>query len=120
MSTQKTILDEWSVKDLEDNSSLTVTVINCPELGNQSLPGIQILCMGTIVNYEPGIVERWTYQATKAGADEYLLEDKSWLAHEDQFVKNYLVLDTPLKAKVSVKTRTSKIISREYYLPFDV
>lgn len=120
MTTEKTILDEWSVKDLEDGSSLTVTVLNCPELGNQSLPGIQVLCMGTIVNFEPGTVERWAYQATKAGVEEYLLEDKSWLVHEDQFVKNYLVLGTPLKAKVSVKTRSSKVVSREYDLPFDV
>ena len=97
-----------------------VTIVNCPELGNQSQPGIQLLCMGTIVNFEPGIVERWAHQATKAGVDEYLLEDKSWLMHEDQFVKNYLMLGSPLKMKVSVKTRTSQIVSREYYLPFDV
>jgi len=120
MTTEKTILDEWSVKDLEDGSSVTVRVINCPELGNQSLPGIQVLYMGNIVNFEPGIVERWAYQATKAGVDEYLIEDKSWLVHEDQFVKNYLLLGSPLKAKVSVKTRNSKVISREYHLPFDV
>ena len=120
MTNQKTILDEWSVKDLEDGSSLTITVLSCSELGNQSLPGIQVLCMGTIVNFEPGIVERWAYQATKAGADDYLLEDHSWLVHEDQFVKNYLLLGSPLKAKVSVKTRSSKVISKEYDLPFDV
>ena len=120
MTAIKTILDDWSVKDLEDGSSLTVTVIDCPELGNQSLPGLQVLYMGNTINYEPGIVERWTYQASKAGVDEYLLEDKSWLVHEDQFVKTYLILGTPLKARVSVKTRTSKIVSREYFLPFDV
>ncbi|MEO6285998.1 MAG: hypothetical protein ABIO93_21590 [Dyadobacter sp.] len=120
MATEKTILDEWSVKDLEDGSTLTVTVVNCPELSNQSLPGIQVLCMGTIVNFEPGMVERWAYHATKAGVEEYLIEEKSWLVHEDQFVKNYLLLGSPLKAKVSLKTRSSKVISREYDLPFDV
>ena len=59
MTTEKTILDEWAVKDLEDGSSLSITVVHCPELGNQSLSGIQVLYMGNIVNFEPGIVERW-------------------------------------------------------------
>ncbi|MPR37216.1 hypothetical protein [Salmonirosea aquatica] len=120
MTTKKTILDDWSVKDLEDGSSLTVTVVNYPELGHQSLPGLQVLCMGTILNYEPGIVERWAYQASKVGVEEYLIEDNSWLMHDDRFVKNYLILGSPLKMKVSVKTRTSQIVSREYDLPFDV
>lgn len=120
MTTEKTIIDEWSVKDLEDGSSLTITVVNCTELGNQSLPGIQVLFMGNIVNYEPLAVERLAYQATKAGVDEYLLEDKSWVVHDDQFVKNYLVLGSPLKAKVAVKTRSSNVITREYELPFAV
>lgn len=120
MTNEKTIIDQWDVKDLEDGSSLTITVVGCPELGNQALPGIQVLYMGNIVNYEPLIVERLAYQATKAGLDEYLLEDKSWMVYEDQFVKNYLVLGSPLKAKVAVKTRSSKIISKEYDLPFDV
>lgn len=51
---------------------------------------------------------------------DYLLEDKSWMVHTDQFVKNYLVLGSPLKAKVVVKTRSSKEITKEYDLPFDV
>lgn len=120
MANEKTIIDQWSVRDLEDGSSLTITVVNCTELGNQSLPGIQVLYMGNIINYEPLIAERWAYQASKAGVDEYLLEDRSWMAHQDQFVKTYLVLGSPLKAKVDVKTRTSKVITREYDLPFDV
>lgn len=120
MPNEKTIIDQWSVKDLEDGSSLNITVVSCTELGNQSLPGIQVLYMGNIINYEPLIVEQLAYQATKAGVDEYLLEDKSWMVYEDQFVKNYLVLGSPLRAKVAVKTRSSKIISKEYDLPFDV
>ena len=120
MANQKTIIDEWAVKDLEDGSSLTITVVACTELGNQSLPGIQVLYMGNIVNYEPLLVERLAYQATKAGVDEYLLDDKSWMVHDDQFVKNYLVLGSPLKAKVAVKTRSSKVITKEYELPFAV
>jgi len=120
MANEKTIIDEWSVKDLEDGSSLTITVVNCTELGNQSLPGIQVLYMGHIVNYEPLLVERLAYQATKAGVTEYLLEANSWLVHKDQFVKNYLVLGSPLKAKVAVKTRSSTVVIKEYKLPFAV
>ena len=120
MGNVKTITDEWAVKDLEDGSSLTVTVLSCTELGNHSVPGIQVLCMGQTVNFEPNIVERWSYQASKAGLTDLLLSDYSWMAHEDQFVKNYLVLGSPLKAKVEVKTRSSKTFSREYKLPFEV
>ena len=120
MANQKTIIDEWSVKDLEDGSSLTITVVHCTEMGNQSVPGLQVLYMGQIVNYEPTIVERWAYQATKAGITDYLLDDYSWMVHDDQFVKNYLISSSPLKARVSVKTRSSKVITKEYDLPFDV
>jgi hypothetical protein len=120
MANKKTILDEWAVKDLEDGSSLNITVVNCTELGNQSLPGIQVLYMGNIINYEPLITERWAYQATKAGVTDYLLTDHSWLSHEDQFIRNYLVLGSPLKARVEVKTRSSKVITKEYDLPFEV
>jgi hypothetical protein len=120
MSNVKTVTEEWAVRDLEDNSSLNISVLRCTELGNQGKPGIQVCFMGTIVNYEPLAVERWAYQATKAGAAEYLLADYSWMAHEDQYVKNYLVLGSPLKARVEVKTRSSKPIIKEYPLPFEV
>jgi len=120
MANIKTTIEEWAVKDLEDGSSLRISVINCTELGNESKPGIQVCFMGNTINYEPLIVERWAYQAGKAGATEYLLGDHSWLVHEDQYVKNYLVLGSPLKAKVEVKTRSSKPIIKEYPLPFDV
>jgi hypothetical protein len=120
MSNVKTLIEEWSVRDLEDNSSLRIVVESCTELGNQSLPGIQVHWMGNIINYEPLAVERWAYQASKAGVSEYLLENQSWLVHEDQYIKNYLVLGTPLKARVMVKTRTSKPVMKEYPLPFDV
>ena len=120
MANEKTIIDQWSVKDLEDGSSLTITVVKCTELGNQSVPGIQVMYMGNIINYEPNMVERWAYQASKAGVNEYLLENQSWMVHDDQFVKNYVVLGSPLKAKVDVKTRSSKVITKEYDLPFAV
>jgi hypothetical protein len=120
MSNTKTLIEEFSVKDLEDNSSLTITVYSCTEMGNQSKPGIQVFYLGYIVNYEPLIVERWAYQANKQNLTEYLIEDNSWMEHEDQFVKNSLVLGSPLKAKVEVKTRSSKPIIKEYPLPFEV
>ncbi|UFH52073.1 hypothetical protein [Spirosoma sp. KNUC1025] len=120
MANVKTVIDEWSVRDLEDGSSINVTVVDCSELGNQSLPGIQVYYMGNIINFEPLMTERWAYQAMKAGVEEYLLEDHSWMAHADQFVKIYLVTGSPLKANVQVKTRSSKVISKEYELPFEV
>jgi hypothetical protein len=120
MANIKTIIEEWSVKDLEDGSSLNISVIACSELGNESKPGIQVCYMGNTINYEPVITERWAYQAGKAGAAEYLLEDYSWMVHEDQYVKNYLIPGTPLKVKVEVKTRSSKPVIKEYALPFEL
>jgi hypothetical protein len=118
MTNVKTLLDEWSVKDLEDNSSLRIVVESCSELGNQSLPGIQVYWLGYILNYEPLAVERWAYQARKAGVTEYLLEDHSWMVHPDQYIKNYLILGDTLLARVEVKSRTSKPVVKEYALPF--
>ena len=118
MTNTKTVIEEWSVKDLEDNSSINLTVLACSELGNENKPGLQLLYMGNIVNFEPLAAERWAYQARKMNAKEFLLENHSWMVHEDQFVKIYLVIEPNLKAKVEVKTRSSKIISKEYDLPF--
>lgn len=118
MSNIKTTLDEWAVKDLEDGSSLKIGVASCTEMGNESKPGIQVFYLGYTVNYEPVIAERWVYQANKKGVTEYLLEDYSWIAHEDQYIKNYLIIGTPLKARVEVKTRSSKPVIKEYDLPF--
>jgi hypothetical protein len=78
----KTTIDEWELRDLEDNSTLRIYVEHCTELGNQSKPGIQIWYTvggGTsIVTYEPPMVQRWAYQAKKAGTEVLLLEDRSW------------------------------------------
>jgi len=120
MSNTKTVIEEWSVKDLEDGSSLNISVIGCTELGNQSQPGLQVCYMGNIVNFEPLAVERWNYQAGKVNATEYLLEDHSWMVHEDQYIKVFLILGSPLKIKVEVKTRSSKPTIKEYVLPFEV
>jgi hypothetical protein len=119
MTNIRTKIDEWKVRDLEDNCTLRIYVENCTELGNQGLPGIQVQYMGQYVTFEPMAVERWAYQAQKAGKTELLLEDKSWSAHEDQYVKNWLVLGSPLKARVEVKTRSSKPKVRQYALPFE-
>lgn len=120
MANVKTVLDQWSVRDLEDNSNINVLVESCTELGNHAKPGVQIMCMGQFVTYEPNIAEQWAYRAGKQGVSEYLLEDKSWMHYEDQYVKYYLVLGSPLKARISVKTRSSRPNTRDYELPFEV
>ncbi|MBX2964151.1 MAG: hypothetical protein KF687_16690 [Cyclobacteriaceae bacterium] len=117
MANVKTRIDEWSVRDLEDNSTLTIAVDSCTELGNHAKPGIQVHFMGTIVNYEPLAVERWNYLAKKEGVTDYLLEKHSWMYYPDRYVKTYLVTGTPLKAKVEVKTRSSEPVIKEYVLP---
>jgi hypothetical protein len=120
MANNITILDTIEVTDLEDNSKLTVVVRSCTELGNNNLPGLQVLYMGYIVNLEPLHVQRWAYQARKAGKDVFLLED-SWNVHQDQYIRNSLVLGNPLKVRVEVKTRSkSKPVVKEYPLPFTV
>ena len=120
MANDTTLIDDWSVKDLEDGSSLRVHVLKCSELGNAGVPGIQVHVMGMIINYEPNIVEQWAYKAGKNNEPEFFLADKSWTHYEDQYVKSYLVTGSPLKAKVVVKTRSSRPVSREYDLPFEI
>lgn len=123
MSNIKTKIDEWEVRDLEDNGLLRIYVEHNTEMGNRGVPGIQVwytIAGGTsIVNYEPLHVERWAYQARKQQTDEYLITDHSWVYYEDTYIKNYLVLGEQLKAKVAVKVRSSaKVITKEYDLPF--
>jgi hypothetical protein len=119
MANEKTVLDDIEVKDLEDGSVLKVHVEACTELGNLGKPGLQVYWMGYIVNFEPVIAERWNYQAKKAGGGPLLLEDKSWLAHADQFIKIYYVPGSPPKAKIEVKSRTTDApVVKEYPLPF--
>ena len=119
MANTVTVLDIIEVTDLEDNSKLSVVVQSCTELGNNSLPGLQVLYMGYIVNFEPLHVQRWAYQARKTGKEVYLLEDYSWNVHADQFIRNSLVLGNPLKVRVEIKTQ-SKPVVKEYPLPFSV
>ena len=118
MANEQKLIDEWSVKDLEDNSSITVKVFHCTELGNQGKPGIQLFIMGRFINFEPHVVEQWAYRAGKNGVTEYFLEDYSWVRHEDQFYKVYLITGDTLKVKIEVKTRSSKPVVKEYELPF--
>ena len=120
MANIKTIIEEFSVKDMEDGSSLNISVIGCTEMGNESKPGVQVCYMGYTVNYEPLIVAQWAYKAGKENKTEYLLENYSWMAHEDQYIKNYLLPGLPLKIKVEVKTLSSKPVVKEYELPFAI
>ena len=119
MANVKTLVDEFEVQDLEDGSKIRVVVEHNTEMGNKSLPGLQVHCMGHIINYEPLAVERLAYQAMKKATDVLLLESESWTVHQDQFVKHYLVVANPPKARVEVKTRSkAKPVMREYALPF--
>lgn len=120
MSNSKTVVEEWSVKDLEDGSALNVSVLSCTELGNEARPGLQVCYMGNMVNFEPLNVERWAYEARKAGVTVYLLDRYSWMVHEDQYVKLYLLTGSLLTVKVEVKTRSSKPVIKEYTLPFEL
>src|SRR5258706_5775695 len=119
MDNSITPIDEWDIKDLEDNSSLKIVVQGCSELGNNAKPGIRVLFLGYTINFYPDLVEQWAYKAGKENVTEYLLSD-SWTANADQYIKVYLLTGTPLKAKVEVKTRSSKPTIKEYELPFQV
>ena len=119
MANIKTKVDEWEVKDLEDNSTITVHVSHNTEMGNGSLPGLQVFCMGRFVNHEPVITERRAYAAKKAGTTEYLLADESWMVYEDTYVKHSLLTGNQLKARIEVKVRSrDKAVIKEYELPF--
>ena len=121
MPATRRILEQFDVKDLEDGSKISVVVEECSELGNQSKPGVQIMAMGQYVTYEPLAVEKWAYQAGKQGVNTYLLEDKSWMVHQDQYIKHSLVLGSPPKARIEVKTRSRKEpVVKEYPLPFEI
>lgn len=125
MSNIKTKIDEFEVRDLEDNGVLRIYVEHNTEMGNRGVPGIQVwytIAGGTsIVNFEPLHVERWAYQAQKQNVEEYLLADYSWITYEDTYIKNYLIVDEKLKARVEVKVRSKKApIVREYDLPFSL
>lgn len=122
MSNIKTKVDEWEVRDLEDNGLLRVYVEHNTEMGNNGVPGIQIYYpFGSIINYEPLHVERWAYQAFKQKTDTYLIEDHCWMVHEDTYVKNYLIIGETLKARIEVKVRSkAQPIVKEYDLPFTV
>jgi hypothetical protein len=96
MANVVTPIEEWSVKDLEDNSSLRINVQSCSEMGNNSKPGIQVMFLGYIINFEPNIVEQWVYKAGKQGVTEYVLSD-SWMVHTDQYIKVSLLTELPFQ-----------------------
>lgn len=119
MSCVKTPVDTFEVRDLEDNSVITVHVEHLSEAGNASKPGLQVLYMGNIVCLEPLMAARLAYQARKAGSQELFLADRSWAVHADQFVKLFLELGPPARVRVEVKTRSrSKPLVKSYDLPF--
>ena len=67
MSNTKTLVEQFEVKDLEDNSAIRVLVEHCTEVGNAGRPGVQVHYMGNIVCFEPLMAERLAYQAPIEG-----------------------------------------------------
>lgn len=121
MTNTKTPLDEILLQDLEDGSTLRVFVEACTEVGNAGKPGIQVHFLGYIVCFEPLMAAKLAYQARKLGQTELLLEDRSWVAHQDQFVKLFLELGAPPQVRVEVKTRSrSQPVVKRYPLPFEL
>jgi len=125
MANKATKIDEWDVRDLEDNSTYRVIVEECTELGNKNKPGIRITyTVGNTAYYcvhEPYSAEKHVYEAKKAKQDVYVLKDKSWTAHEDHYVRNSLVVGDGLKARVEIKVRSSSQPKvKEYPLPFTI
>jgi hypothetical protein len=116
-------IDEWEVRDLEDNSTYKIEVEKCSELGNRSQPGIRIkyyiggaryYCI-----YEPYSGEKLAYDAKKEGGT-LVRRDKSWLKHDDLWLRNSLINeDGKLKARVEVKVRSKdEPVVKDYELPF--
>ena len=119
MSNVKTLIETFEVRDLEDNSLITVHVEHCTEVGNAGKPGLQVLYMGNIVCFEPLMAGKLAWQARKAGKTELFLEDRSWAVHQDQFVKLFLVLGEKPSVRLEVKTRSKqKPVVKTYELPF--
>ena len=63
MSNVKTMVDTLELRDLEDNSLLTIHVEHCTEVGNAGKPGLQVLYMGNIVCFEPLMAGKLAWQA---------------------------------------------------------
>ncbi|MCA8911237.1 MAG: hypothetical protein KDB82_06010 [Planctomycetes bacterium] len=123
MTNQIEQIDEWEVRDLEDDSTYKIEVEKCSELGNKSQPGIRIkyyiggsryYCI-----YEPHSGEKLVYDAKKEGGT-LVRRDKSWLKHDDLWLRNSLIVDgDKLKARVEVKVRSKdEPVVKDYELPF--
>jgi hypothetical protein len=124
---KETKIDEWEVRDLEDDSVFRILVEHCEKLGNDNKPGLRIRYVIANTGYyfvvEPRGAAKWVYKARKASTDVYVVEDHSWLKHEDQFIRNSIVIakDGALKARVEVKVKSaSKPKLKEYDVPFKV
>ncbi|MBX3458956.1 MAG: hypothetical protein KF696_03185 [Planctomycetes bacterium] len=118
------VIDEFEIRDLEDNVHYRISVEACDELGNKSKPGLRIRYSVPGGTYacviEPYLGEKWIYDARKAGLTEYFIKDRSWTHYDNAWVKNYIVIDgDKLKARVEVKVKSrEKPEVREYDLPF--
>ncbi len=124
---KETKLDEWEVRDLEDDSVFRIIVEQCEKLGNDNKPGLRIRYVIANTGYyfviEPRSATKWAYQARKAGKGVFVVDNCSWLKHDDQFIRNSIVIgpEGSLKARVEVKVKSSsKPTMKEYDAPFKV
>lgn len=119
MANISTIVEDWLIDSPAEDPAIRVLVIHHTEMGNLAMPGLQVHCADSMVDYEPVITELWAHAAKKMGITEYLLEFLSWKEYAGTHIKFYLLMgDTP-KARVAVKVSSNDTpIIREYELPF--
>lgn len=133
MANITTLVEEWEIPNpnVSDGSNpgedrpapIRILVTHHTEMGNFSLPGLQVHCDDSLIDYEPVLTEYWAYSARRLGKTEHLLEYLSWKEHSDTYIKFYLLtgntLKDTLKARVAVKVRNQENpIIKEYELPF--
>lgn len=138
MANITTLIEEWEIRIPELTpifmpgliselapvpEPIRILVTHHTEMGNLALPGIQVHCADSSIDYEPVLTEYWAYSARRLGKTEYLLEYLSWKEHADTYIKFFLLignsLKDTLKARVAVKVNNHENpIIREYELPF--
>jgi hypothetical protein len=117
-------LDQFEVRDPDDNFNYRVMIEACETLGNYGKPGIRISYtvpgLSSAAVFEPHLGKRWHAQAVKDGVTELLIKERSWMQYDDAWLKNYLVLGgDKLKVRVELKVKgNNEPEIREYDLPF--
>ena len=119
MADISTLVEDWLIDSPDEDPSIRIRVTRHTEMGNLSMPGLQVHCADSLVDYEPVVTEHWAHSAKKMGVTEYLLEFLSWREYAGTHIKFYLLTGDTLKARVAVKFSDKDTPSvREYELPF--